>query len=73
MTSNILRFINENILDVGDSFQHHKNKTTSSIRQRTVINELISIPSKLVKHGGVAQIQITSSTKHLKSLDMLLK
>ena len=70
---NILRFINENALDVDDSFQHHKNKTISRIRQRTVINELIRIPYKLVKHAGVIQIKLTSSTKHLKSLQHLLK
>ena len=64
ITFNILRFINENALEIDDSFQHHKNKTTSHIRQRTVINESIKIPYKLVMH-------IRSSTAIFKCFRIL--
>ena len=48
---NTLRLIGVEALAIDQSFQHHKTKTISRIRLRTVIDKLINIACKVVKHA----------------------
>ena len=48
---NVLRLIGNMTLDIDSSFQHHNKECISRINVRTVINSIINVACRIVKHA----------------------